>query len=187
MESDPNLLTLIATVGHLMTGVGTVVLIFLVVKTLRHMQVATKLTEIQTQFKYRPWIGPSNSIREIDNNEKSYRFEIPVKNFGDLPSANVIAMAIVSENLITREQLKTSQDVFNLGPILPGMEKRYWLHIDSNLIKNAISSKKIIYTGMYFGYEIARQKNGYGMISEFNPETKSFVHKEMWADTPGLE
>lgn len=152
------------------------------------MDIATKLTEIQMQFKFRPWIGPSSFIREIEGDEKNYRFEITIKNFGDLPSANVIVMSKVDPNQLTREELKsTSSFAFNIGPLLPGMEKRYWLHIDRELVKNFLASKKIIHTGIYFGYDVAKQKNGYGIISEFNPETKNFVHKEMWADTPGLE
>jgi len=37
---------------------------------------------------------------------------------------------------------------------------------------------------MYFQYENLGKINGYGMISELNPETKGFAHREMWVDTP---
>ena len=76
--------------------------------------------------------------------------------------------------------------MFNIGPMLPNMEKRYWLFVDSDLVKKALASKKIIHTAMYFQYENLGKVNGYGMISELNPETKGFVHKEMWVDTPDL-
>jgi hypothetical protein len=187
VEVDPNILALIATMGHLMTGVGTVVLVILIIKTLKHMEVATRFTEVQTNYKFRPWVGPSNTIKEIDGDGKNNRFEIMLKNFGDLPAPSVTVKSIVSESQITRDQLNSKNiNMFNIGPMLPNMEKRYWLFVDSDLVKNALASKKIIHTAMYFQYENLGKVNGYGMISELNPETKGFVHKEMWADTPDL-
>ena len=191
LESDTTL-ALIATIGHLMTGVGTVVLVIVIIKTLKHMEIATRFTEIQTNYKFRPWIGPSNTIREIDGDEKHSRFEILLKNFGDLPAASVTVISIISENPITREQIVDAQSssgnihVFNIGPMLPNMEKRYWLYVPNESIKNSINLKKVIHTGMYFRYENLKKKNGYGMISEMNPQTKSFVHKDMWVDTPDI-
>ena len=175
-----------------MTGIGTIVLVILIVKTLKHMKIATRFTEIQTNYKFRPWIGPANTIREIEGDGNNTRFEILLKNFGDLPAASVTVIAVASENKISREQITCDNPVlenihvFNIGPMLPNMEKRYWLYVNNALIKNSIDSKKIIHTGMYFRYENLNIKNGYGMISELNPQTKSFVHKDMWTDTPGL-
>ncbi len=192
MEIDPNTLALIATMGHLMTGIGTITLVILLVKTLQHMKIATRFAEIQTEYKFRPWIGPSNTIKEIDGDEKNIRFEIILKNFGDLPAPSVIVTSMISQTQITREQITSNQDdsknahVFNIGPMLPNMEKRYWLYVNKDLLKNSLDTKKIIHTAMYFRYENVKKTNGYGMISELNPETKSFVHKEMWVDTPGI-
>jgi len=189
-ESDT--LALIATMGHLMTGIGTVILVILIIKTLRHMEIATKFTEIQTNYKFRPWIGPSNTIKEIEGDEKNTRFEIMLKNFGDLPAASVTVISLTSETPITREQIipgpSASKNifVFNIGPMLPNMEKRYWLYVSKDLINKVLESKKIIHAAMYFQYENLEKKNGYGMISELNPVTKSFVHKDMWVDTPDL-
>lgn len=192
MEADPNTLALIATMGHLMTGIGTIVLVILIVKTLRHMKIATRFAEIQTDYKFRPWIGPSNPIKEIEGDEKNIRFEIMLKNFGDLPAPSVTVISMISDVQITREQITSDQGssksvhVFNIGPMLPNMEKRYWLYVNKDLFTNSLASKKIIHTAMYFRYDNVKKTNGYGMISELNPETKSFVHKEMWVDTPGI-
>ena len=192
MVLETDTLLLIATMGHLMTGIGTVILVILIIKTLRHMEIATKFTEIQTNYKFRPWIGPSNTIKEIDGDGENSRFEILLKNFGDLPASSVTVVATARENQITRDHIAGEQStsnnihVFNIGPMLPNMEKRYWLYVSNELIKNALDSKKIIHTGMYFKYENLKKKNGYGMISELNPQTKSFVHKDMWVDTPDL-
>lgn len=190
---DPDTLALIATMGHLMTGIGTVILVVLIVKTLGHMKIATRFTEVQTNYKFRPWIGPSNTIKELDGDEKNTRFEIMLKNFGDLPAASVTIVSLVSESAISREQITNDAliskgcHVFNIGPMLPNMEKRYWLYVNNDLIKSSVESKKPIHTGMYFRYENLKMTNGYGMISELNPQTKSFVHKDMWVNTPGLQ
>lgn len=193
VDIEPNTLALIATMGHLMTGIGTAILVVLIVKTLKHMKIATRFTEIQTNYKFRPWIGPSNTIKEIDGDEKNNRFEIVLKNFGDLPASYVMVSSIISKDMITRDQIKTDADgskdihVFNIGPMLPNMEKRYWLYVNKDIINDAVASKKIIHTAMYFQYENLQKKNGYGMISELNPETKGFVHRDMWVDTPDLD
>ncbi|HSA98340.1 MAG TPA: hypothetical protein VLF17_04605 [Candidatus Nitrosotenuis sp.] len=188
MEADFNILAVIATIGHIMTGIGTVVLVILIVRTLKHMQIATKFTEIQTNYKFRPWIGPSNSIKEIDGNEKNARFEVMLKNYGDLPATSVTVLSLTSESQITRDQLESKDaSQFNIGPMLPNMEKRYWLYVDADLVKKSLASKKTIHTALYFQYTNLGKKNGYGMISELDPETKSFVHKDMWVDTPDLQ
>lgn len=187
MESDTSVLALIATIGHIMTGIGTVVLVILIVKTLKHMEIATRFTEIQTNFKFRPWIGPTGAVKEIENNELNKKFAIIVKNYGDLPARNVTVISIVSENEITREQLSSKKsNMFSLGPMLPTMEKQYWLFVDKDLFKSKLEAKKPIHTAMYFQYDNLGQKNGYGMISELNPETMIFVHKDMWVDIPDM-
>jgi hypothetical protein len=183
VEPDSYLLALIATMGHIMTGIGTVVLVILIIKTLKHMEIATRFTEIQTNYKFRPWVGPANIIKEVEGSEKDLKFEIMLKNFGDLPAANVVISSVVSESQISRDQVKSKDaNIFSIGPMLPNMEKRYWLYVNRDLAESARSSKKMIYTAMYFEYENIGQKNGYGMISELNPETKGFVHKDMWVD-----
>jgi hypothetical protein len=178
------MLALIATIGHIMTGIGTVILVVLIVKTLHHMKAATKFTEIQTNYKFRPWVGPTGSIRQIDEDDNNIKFEITLKNYGDLPAASVIVRFIVSNEKIMRENLASEQNTFNLGPILPNMEKHYWLYVSKRTMQNALDSNDTVRTGVYFEYESTGTKNGYGMISELNPKTKVFVHKEMWVDAP---
>jgi hypothetical protein len=188
MEANSYLLNLIATIGHIMTGIGTVVLVILIVKTLVHMKAATRFTEIQTNYKFRPWVGPSGSIREIDETESELRFEITLKNFGDLPASNVTIKSVVSNNNISREQIKSKEvNSFKIGPLLPNMEKRYWLYVNKDIFKRSLDSKKPINTAVYFEYDHLGQDNGYGMISELSTQTKSFVHKDMWVDTTVLK
>lgn len=55
MEYD---LEFLATIGHLLTGFGTIVLAVLLYKTFRHLEASTRAANIQTEYKLRPWVGP---------------------------------------------------------------------------------------------------------------------------------
>jgi hypothetical protein len=48
--------------------------------------------------------------------------------------------------------------------------------------KKADSGTVSLYTGLYFEYNTAGKKSGYGMLSEYNSTTKNFIHKDMWID-----
>ncbi|KAG2475727.1 MAG: hypothetical protein NPMRTH5_1400001 [Nitrosopumilales archaeon] len=71
---------------------------------------------------------------------------------------------------------------YDLGPVMPTMEKHYWFFIDSETWKKADAGLKPLFTGIYFEYSHAGKKSGYGMISEYNPSTENFVHRDMWID-----
>lgn len=81
------------------------------------------------------------------------------------------------------EITKTNVDhKFNLGPLLPNMEKHYWFLINSDLIKKANNQEAQIFIALFFGYEAIGKPSGYGMISQYDPKTNAFVHKDMWVD-----
>ena len=79
---------------------------------------------------------------------------------------------------------KDSGKTFNLGPMLPNMEKHYWVFIDKELVKKAKEGTEKIYSALYFEYPVSGGKSGYGMISEYNPVNDGFIHKEMWVESP---
>lgn len=84
----------------------------------------------------------------------------------------------------TREMVKGDKlSKFDLGPLLPSMEKRYWIFIDAELLERAKNDNREIYTIIYFLYAFGAEiKSGYGMISRLDPKTNMFVHAEMWVD-----
>ena len=182
MEVD---LELLATIGHLLTGFGTIILSVLLYSTFKHLQIATKAAEIQTAYKLRPWIGPTGVVRELNTDQKKKRFEVLIKNFGDLPATNVTAFSIAKIDQISKDEIRSAFRV-DLGPILPNMEKHFWLDVDIDIIQKAKESGKKFYTGMIFEYPIEFGKSEYGMISETDAETFSFVHKDMWVSSPPL-
>jgi len=171
--------------GSILTAVATIALVILLWRTIKQFEATVRVSEIQTKYRFRPWIGPNNSIKPIPSNKNGkHKFDVGIKNFGEIPAAEVHVHYKIDTKLITKEDLNQNDvDHFNLGPMLPNMEKHYWFFIDSELIQKAKEGKEQIFTGVFFEYQVAGNKNGYGMISQYIPESDSFIHKQMWVDT----
>jgi len=181
-------LELFATIGHLMTGFGTLIAVVLLYRTLKHLEASTRVAIIQTEFKFRPWVGPTGIIREANSDQKKKQFEIMIKNFGDLPASNVAVFSVVRSAKMSKDDIRAGATTkVDLGPVLPNMEKRFWLDIDSEIIQGARQAGTSIWSGVIFEYPLAFGKSEYGLISEINPETFLFVHKEMWVHSPTIK
>lgn len=177
-------LTTIEQVSGIATAVGTLALVFMFWKTIKQLEETVKLSRLQAVHRFRPWIGPLNSIEPMSTAQGRQQFSITIKNYGEIPASNVVAMFMMKNDMMTRDTLKNSdsKDTFSLGPLLPNMEKRYWFFIDSDLIQKANDGNSQIFISLYFAYEHPGGKSGYGMVSQFEPKTNGFVHKEMWVD-----
>ncbi len=173
---------LIATVGTIATAAATIALVFILWRTVKHMEATVELSRVQTEHRFRPWIGPANSIQHIGIKDGRYQFDVVIKNFGEIPSTNVMASFTMKNKLMTKDELKEleSDHRFSLGPLLPNMEKHYWFFIDSEQIDKSKNGDTPIYISLYFEYEAVGKKSGYGMISQYIPDSNSFVHKDMW-------
>ena len=133
----------------------------------------------------RPWVGPISGIQRIDSSiNGSVQFSITIKNFGDLPASGVKAKSIVSTKPLSKESLKEPLSEFNLGPLLPHMEKSYWFFVDNSMWDEISNGNVPMSVAIYFEYPSVNGSNGYGMISEYNKNNQTFVHKEMWIDYP---
>lgn len=176
-----------ATIGHLMTGVGTIALSILLYRTFKHMDASTRATELQTEHKFRPWIGPTGAIREVNGDSDKKRFEIMIRNYGEYAATDVTVTNLVKLEKITKDDLKSkTNNHVSLGPLLPTMEKRFWFDIDDQTMRKAKEASTKIFVGIIIGYPLAFGESQYGMISEVDPETLSFVHKDMWVQSPPL-
>jgi len=175
---------IIVGIAHWATGIGTVVLAIALIRTFKHMATVTKMTSIETEYRLRPWIGPTGPIKKMEKSiSDDCQFDITIKNYGELPASAVTAKFVKSTEPLTRESFE-SKDVrsYDLGPVMPTMEKHYWFFIDTETWKKADSGIEPLYTGLYFEYNHAGKKSGYGMLSEYNSTTKNFVHKDMWIE-----
>ena len=182
-EKEYNLEVLVG-IAHWLTGIGTIVLAIALIRTFKHMEAVTKMTTVETEYRLRPWIGPTGPIKKMEKSiTEDCQFDITIKNFGELAADAVTAKFVKSTEPITRELLQsTNGSSYDLGPVMPTMEKHYWFFIDSELWEKADQGSESLYTGLYFEYNIAGRKSGYGMLSEYNSTSKNFIHKDMWID-----
>jgi len=172
-------------IAHWLTGIGTIVLAIALVRTFRHLEASTKMSKIETEYRLRPWIGPINSIKAIPSNGDTNQYDCTIKNYGELPAKNVTAYCKIDTKLMDKDVFKSNPGkTFNLGPLLPNMEKHYWVFIDSSLIKKAKEGTEKIFSALYFEYPTTGGKSGYGMISEYDPNNNGFIHKDMWVESP---
>jgi hypothetical protein len=162
------------------------VIAVLLFKTVRDYAEVAKVSKLQAKHRFRPWVGPSGSIEFKGDSNGKYQYVITIKNYGEIPSASVIGMSSSSLVMPHRDTIKNdkSLDTSVLGPLLPYMEKRYWVFVESELMEMARKQGKQIFMLVYFSYEISElsSKNGYGIISQLDPGTHNFIHKDMWVD-----
>ena len=175
-------------IAHWLTGVGTIVLAIALFKTFKHLEVVTKMSKIETEYRLRPWIGPTTGIKKMDNSiNGGVQFSITIKNFGDLPASGVKAKSVISTKPLNKESLKEESSEFNLGPLLPHMEKSYWFFVDHSMWDDVLNGNVPMFIAIYFEYPSVTGSNGYGMISEYNTNSQIFINKEMWIDYPQVD
>jgi hypothetical protein len=167
----------------IISGMAQIAIVFLLWRTVRDFGETGKVSRIQVEHRFRPWVGPSSGIEYVRTVNGQHQYAISVKNFGEVPASKVTALFTMKNDAIpTRDILFSDGSIskFSLGPLLPSMEKRYWIFIDSELIQKGKDNKTQIFTALYFAYEFSKERSGYGMISVLDTKTDLFVHKDMW-------
>jgi hypothetical protein len=92
--------------------------VILLYKTVKDFAELAKVSKLQTEVRFRPWIGPSSGILRMA--KKAILIST------DIPSSAVTALSAIFSSLPTREIFKKEPvSEFNLGPLLPNMEKKY--------------------------------------------------------------
>jgi len=166
-------------------------IVVLLYRTVKDFAEVAKLSRLEVKQRFRPWIGPTTGkiefIRSTDGKEQ---YSIAIKNFGEIAATNVVAMSNKGNEMpstgdiriMSSDDSSSKFDKFALGPLLPNMEKHYWLFLDSALLQRVKDDKGQLFTMVYFSYEFSGGKAGYGMISQFDAKTGTFLHKDMWVD-----
>ena len=173
----------LSQVADLGTAIATIVLVIIIWKTVAQLEETVKVSRIQITHRFRPWIGHQNKIELMSTDQDRHQFAITLRNYGEIPSSNLLASFISKTEPIPKELAKKSNsNTFNLGPLLPNMEKRYWFFVDSDLIQKAKDGKDQLFISLYFSYEHPTGKSGYGLVSHFDAKADAFVHNEMWLD-----
>ena len=184
---DTGVLDLLQKYIAVISGMAQVAIVFLLWRTVKDFGQTAKVSKIQVEHRFRPWVGPSSGIEYIRNANGQHQYAITVKNYGQIPASKVTALFTIKNDVISSREIMLDSsdngiDKFNLGPLLPFMEKRYWIFIDSEKIKKSKEDKGQIFIALYFAYEYSKEQSGYGMISYLDTNTDIFVHKEMWID-----
>lgn len=178
-----DILTVLGQIGSIGTAVGTISLVFLFWRTIQQLEETVKLSRIQSNYRFRAWVGPIGKIEFLSAGNGQDRFSITIKNYGEIPASSVVAKSVWKNELIKREMMSSENlTSFNLGPLLPNMEKRYWFFIDSDIIEKAKGGGEQVHILIYFQYEHPAGKSEYGLVSRFDGPTNSFVHTDMWID-----
>jgi hypothetical protein len=164
-------------------------ILLLLWKTVKDFAELAKVSKLQTEVRFRPWVGPSSGYELLmeDNDKKQY--SIALKNFGEIPAQNVVVTCSITDLMLDKLSFlnsnndnNESKNQFQLGPLLPGMEKRYWIFIENERYMKVMEGTSNLFIFIYFSYIFSGRKSGYGMISQWDNKTTKFVHKEMWID-----
>ena len=137
-------LEILVGIAHWATGIGTIVLAVALIRTFKHMEVVTEMTSIETEYRLRPWIGPTGPITKMDKSiSDDCQFDITIKNYGEIPAQGVTAKFVKNNEPLSKKSFQSSDVAsFNLGPVMPTMEKHYWFFINSDEWKKADSGEE---------------------------------------------
>lgn len=161
--------------------------VILLWKTVKDFAELAKVSKLQTEVRFRPWVGPSGGIEFLREDDDKKQYSIAMKNFGEVPASNVIVTSVISNTKPDKSKMLENSKAsggneFHIGPLLPGMEKRYWIFIENEQYRKTVEGASNIFVFIYFSYIYSGGKSGYGMISQLDNKTNNFVHREMWID-----
>ena len=161
--------------------------VILLWKTVKDFAELAKVSKLQTEVRFRPWVGPSGGFEFLRDDNDKKQYSIAMKNFGEVPASNVIVTSVISNTKPDKSKLLENSKAsggneFHIGPLLPGMEKRYWIFIENEQYRKTVEGASNIFVFIYFSYIYSGGRSGYGMISQLDNKTNNFVHREMWID-----
>ncbi len=187
-SESPFSLAVIKDYSEIIGVILEAIVILLLYKTVKDFAELAKVSKLQTEVRFRPWVGPNGGFELLREDSDKKQYSITMKNFGEVPASNVIVTCTVTDSMpdklsfMNDNNKNDSKSQFQLGPLLPGMEKRYWVFIENEKYRRAMEGSSNIFIFIYFMYLFSGGKSGYGMISQLDKKTNNFVHKEMWID-----
>jgi uncharacterized repeat protein (TIGR01451 family) len=187
-SENPYSLAVIKEYSEIIGVVLEAIVIILLWKTVKDFSELAKVSKLQTEVRFRPWVGPSGAFELLREDDSKKQYSIAMKNFGEVPASNVIVTCTITDSMpdklsfLNDNTKADSKNQFQLGPLLPGMEKRYWVFIENERYRRAMDGTSNIFIFIYFLYLFSGGKSGYGMISQLDNKSNNFVHKEMWID-----
>lgn len=185
-NTGPDVLTVVNEYFEIIAVFLEMAVVVLLWKTVKDFAELAKVSKLQTEVRFRPWVGPSGGFEFLRDDSDKKQYSIAMKNFGEVPATNVIVTSTISDTKPEKSTLQNSKpngiNEFHIGPLLPGMEKRYWVFIENERYKKTMEGTSNLFVFIYFSYFYSGGKSGYGMISQLDSKTNNFVHREMWID-----
>jgi hypothetical protein len=186
-SENPYSLAVIKEYSEIIGVVLEAIVIILLWKTVKDFSELAKVSKLQTEVRFRPWVGPSGGFELLREDDSKKQYSIAMKNFGEVPASNVVVTCTISDTKPDKSNpmnnsKSNGNNQFQIGPLLPGMEKRYWIFIENERYRKTMEGASNIFIFIYFSYVYSGGKSGYGMISQLDNKTNNFVHKEMWID-----
>lgn len=184
---SPDMLTVVNEYFEIMAVFLEMAVVVLLWKTVKDFAELAKVSKLQTEVRFRPWVGPSGGFEFLRDDNDKKQYSIAMKNFGEVPATNVIVTSTVSDRKPDKSSVLDGSkhdgvSEFHIGPLLPGMEKRYWVFIENERYRKTMEGNSNLFVFIYFTYLFSGGKSGYGMISQLDIKTNNFVHREMWID-----
>lgn len=186
-SGSPITLTVINEYFEILAVILEIGIVILLWKTVKDFAELAKVSKLQTEVRFRPWVGPSGGFEFLRDDSDKKQYSIAMKNFGEVPASNVIVTSTLSDTKPDKSSVLDGSKPdgvteFHIGPLLPGMEKRYWVFIDNERYRKTMEGTSNLFVFIYFSYVYSGGKSGYGMISQLDSKTNNFVHREMWID-----
>lgn len=186
-SDNPISLTVIHEYFEILAVFLEMAVVVLLWKTVKDFAELAKVSKLQTEVRFRPWVGPSGGFEFLRDDNDKKQYSIAMKNFGEVPATNVIVTSTISDtkpdkSLVLNSSKQDRASEFHIGPLLPGMEKKYWIFIENDRYTKTMEGTSNLFVYIYFTYLYSGGKSGYGMVSQLDSKTNNFVHREMWID-----
>src|SRR3970040_2798123 len=131
-------LALLELIGVLGSAGANIALVFLLYRTIKQFEATAHLSKIQIDYRFRPWIGPLNSIQALSSNEKTNQYDCTIKNYGEIPAQYVKAYCKIDTKIMDRDVFKSNPGkTFNIRTLFANRDKYLLVLLDSSLIKKA--------------------------------------------------
>jgi hypothetical protein len=132
--------------------IGVILLLW---KTVKDFAELAKVSKLQTEVRFRPWVGPSGGFELLREDDAKKQYSIAMKNFGEVPASNVIVTCTISDTRPDKSNpmnnsKSNSDNQFQIGPLLPGMEKRYWIFIENERYRKTMEGAKYTHLHLLF-------------------------------------
>jgi hypothetical protein len=128
-------------------NIGVILLLW---KTVKDFAELAKVSKLQTEVRFRPWVGPNGGYELLREDDAKKQYAIAMKNFGEVPASNVIVTCTITDTKPNKSNpmnnsKNNGNNQFQIGPLLPGMEKRYWVFIDNERFRKTMEGASNIF------------------------------------------